>query len=119
MEWLCGSTLVKMVCGIQVMDKHGNRLNLSAAYVRYLTFLFAKVVEVVTTAIAFMLPEYQRVSSFSEMLEFPTPLEPLQIVAAVIVLLDCGVVAFTRSKCAVHDLIAGSYCVYKQSRKHG
>jgi len=116
MESFCGATLGKMVCGIRVMDKNGKRLNLSAAYVRYVTFLFARVVAFATTAIAFTLPEYERVSSLSEMLEFPNSLESVTVVAGVILLCDCGVVAFTRSKCAVHDLIAGSYCVHKESR---
>ncbi len=118
MESFCGATLGKMVCRIQVVDEDGKRLSLSAAYIRYLSFLSCNVVGVVVTAMMFLTPGYERVSSWGEMMEFPWPLEPLAVVASVILLLDCGVVAFTRSKCAVHDLIAGSYCVYKQAQKH-
>lgn len=113
MESFFGATLGKMACGIRVMDELGEKLTLKAAYIRFLPFLLSKITGLIGILMTFSSTEFQRASTFIEIAEMQSPIDLIETIVVLFVLLDCVVVAFTPSKCAIHDLMAGSFCVFK------
>jgi len=115
MEALYGATLGKMALKIRVIDTHGNNLTLSKAYIRFLLFLAPVVVSFAALLSLFLNPGFEGASSFEEIYELTlgNPLYSLSSIAGWVVLIDVVVVAFTRRKRAIHDMMAGSFCVYR------
>ena len=102
-----------MACGIRVMDELGEKLTLKAAYIRFLPFLLSKIIGIIGILMTFSSTEFQHASTFIEIEQVQSPIDLIETIVALFVLLDCVVVAFTPSKCAIHDLMAGSFCVFK------
>jgi len=115
MESRYGATLGKMACGLRVIDQHGRRLSIVAAYERFLPPLVRAVVSLITIVWVFSAPQFQAVSSFLELgrLMQQSPVNQLSTILSFVVLIDCVTAAFTNRKRAIHDMIAGSYCVWK------
>jgi len=121
MESYYGATLGKMACGIQVMDAKGQKLTLSAAYMRFIPFLISNILTLIRALILFSLPGFSSASTLAEIarVEETNPVEHFKTIISLLVLVDCIVAGFTYRKRAVHDMMAGSYCVYKESRTEG
>ncbi len=117
MESYYGATLGKMACGIQVMDAKGQKLSLSAAYLRFIPFLISNVVAVISALTIFWLPEFSSASTLVELgqVNQTNPVKHFRSIVGFLVMVDCIVAGFTYRKRAVHDMMAGSYCVYKES----
>ncbi len=115
MESRYGATVGKMACGLQVIDQQGRRLGIVAAYVRFLPVLAPAVVHLITLVWVFSVPQFQEVSGFLELarLAQQSPFRPLSTILSYVGLIDYLTVAFTNRKRAIHDMIAGSYCVWK------
>jgi uncharacterized RDD family membrane protein YckC len=115
MESRYGATLGKMACGLRVIDPHGRRLSIGAAYVRFLPWLAQAVVSLISTVWVFSTPQFQTVSGFLELgqLMQQSPVNLLSTVLNWVFLIDCVTAAFTAGKRAIHDMMAGSYCVWK------
>ena len=116
MEAFFGATLGKMSCGIKVIDAQGKKLSLFCAYIRSFPFLMASGVNLASEVILFSMPQFQAATSFMEISQvrpetFLNLVSPLVIL---LVLIDCVVVAFTFRKRALHDMLAESFCVYKE-----
>lgn len=115
MESRYGATLGKMACGLRVIDQQGRRLSIVAAYVRFLPWLVPAVVHLITLVWVSSLPQFQAVSSFLELgrLTQQSPVHQLSTIVGYLFLIDCVTAAFTNRKRAIHDMLAGSYCVWK------
>ena len=116
MEAYCGATLGKMACGIRVMDAKGEKLSVFYAYVRAFPFLLSTCVELARQLILFSLPAFQEATSFAEIgqVQSETFLNMVSPIVSVLILVDCVVVAFTFRKRALHDMLAESFCVYRE-----
>ena len=117
MESFFGATLGKMACGIKVIDDNGHKLSLSAAYVRYFPFLISAGVTLAGQFILFLSPEFQTAETMMELGQAQQGnfLAPIGTVLNVLVAIECIVAAFTFRKRALHDMLAESFCVYKEA----
>jgi len=116
MESFFGATLGKMSCKIKVIDENGKKLSLFNAYIRFFPFLLSGGVNLAGQLILFLSPQFQSAKSFMEinqaqqgnfLIVFSYPVN-------ILILVDCIMVAFTFRKRALHDMMAESYCVYKE-----
>ncbi|MGD8501055.1 MAG: RDD family protein [Phycisphaerales bacterium] len=117
MESFFGATLGKMACRIKVIDDNGKKLSLFGAYVRYFPFLILAGVNLAGQLIVFSSEQYQSATSFVEIgqAQQGTPLSLMVTLVNVLVAIECIVAAFTFRKRALHDMLAESFCVYKES----
>ena len=117
MESFFGATLGKMACGIKVIDDNGKKLSLFGAYVRYFPFLIQAGVALAGQLILFSSEQFQSATSMMELSQAQqgNPLSLLGTIVYALVLIECIVAAFTFRKRALHDMLAESFCVYKES----
>ena len=117
MESFFGATLGKMACGIKVIDDNGKKLSLFGAYVRYFPFLIQAGVALAGQLILFSSEQFQSATSMMELNQAQqgNPLSLLGTIVYALVLIECIVAAFTFRKRALHDMLAESFCVYKES----
>lgn len=116
MESFFGATLGKMSCKLKVIDDNGNKLSLFNAYIRFLPFLFLAGVTLAGQLIIFSSPQFQSATSMMELAEAQQGnyLDVVSYPAYALILIDCVLVAFTFRKRALHDMMAESFCVYKE-----
>ena len=116
MESFFGATLGKMSCKIKVIDDNGNKLSLFNAYIRFFPFLLLAGVGLASQLILFSSPQFESVKSWTELAEAQQGnfLVVISYPVSALVLIDCIIVAFTFRKRALHDMMAESFCVYKE-----
>ena len=116
MESFLGATLGKMSCKIKVIDDNGKKLSLFKAYVRFLPFLVSGCIKLAGGLILFLSPQFQSAKSMVELgqAQQGSSLAVISYPVSALVLIDCIVVAFTFRKRALHDMMAESFCVYKE-----
>jgi uncharacterized RDD family membrane protein YckC len=116
MESFFGATLGKMSCGIKVIDDNGNKLSLFGAYVRFLPFLLSAGITLASQLILFSSPQFQSATSWIEIGQAQQGnfLEGIRRLVGLFILIDCIVAACTFRKRALHDMLAESFCVYKE-----
>jgi uncharacterized RDD family membrane protein YckC len=119
MESFFGATLGKMACGIKVIDDNGNKLSLFSAYVRYFPFLLSIGINLAGQLIMFSSPQFQSAESMMEVAQAQQGnfLAPIGTIVGVLVTIECIFAAFTFRKRALHDMLAESFCVYKEPKK--
>ncbi len=117
MESFFGATLGKMACGIKVIDDNGNKLSLFGAYVRFFPFLISTGIAMVGQLIVFSSPQFQSATSLIEIGQAQQEnfLAIIGTIVNVLLLIECIFAAFTFRKRALHDMLAESFCVYKES----
>jgi uncharacterized RDD family membrane protein YckC len=115
MESFFGATLGKMSCKLKVVNDQCNTLFLFDAYVRSLPFVLSAGIALASQVVWFSSPQFQSVTSFVELGESKQGgyLDMMSTVVSVLVLIDCAFAAFTFRKRALHDMLAESYCVYR------
>lgn len=116
MESFFGATLGKMSCKIKVIDDNGKKLSLFSAYIRFFPFLLLNGVSLVGQLILFSSPQFQSAKSMLEIrqVQQESSLAVIIYPVAALVLIDCIFAAFTFRKRALHDMMAESFCVYKE-----
>ena len=116
MESFFGATLGKMSCKIKVIDDNGKKLSLPSAYIRFFPFLLWNGVNLAGQMILFLSPEFQSAKSMIEISQAQqgSSLAVISYPVSALVLIDCIFVAFTFRKRALHDMMAESFCVYKE-----
>lgn len=116
MESFYGATLGKMVCGVRVVNERGEKLSLGTAYVRFIPFLVSAALSLANTLILFSSPGFKSASSFLEIgqLQQGSPVGLLEQIVSLFVMADCIVAGFSHRKRALHDMMAGSFCIYKE-----
>jgi uncharacterized RDD family membrane protein YckC len=117
MESFFGATLGKMACRVKVIDDNDNKLSLFAAYVRFFPFLLSAGVNLAGQLILFSSEQFQSATSMIELSQAQQGnfLAPMGTVIGILVVIECVVAAFTFRKRALHDMLAESFCVYKES----
>jgi len=110
-----GATLGKMICGIMVVDHRGRRPGPSTAIMRALPFIFANALGIAGGIYSLTMPGYGTDMTLRELAQFVqrNPVVTIQQVWGFIVMLDCLVVALDVRKRAVHDMVAGTFCIYR------
>ncbi|OHB65555.1 MAG: hypothetical protein A2168_06905 [Planctomycetes bacterium RBG_13_50_24] len=116
MESFYGATLGKMSCKIKVIDDNGRKISLFNAYIRFFPFLLSAGVTLAGQLILFSSPQFQSATSWIEISQAQQGsfLVVISYPVSALVLIDCIVVAFTFRKRALHDMMAESFCVYKE-----
>jgi uncharacterized RDD family membrane protein YckC len=116
MESFFGATLGKMSCKIKVIDDNGKKLSLFNAYIRFFPFLLLAGVGLANQLILFSSPQFESIKSWTELSQAQQGnfLVVISYPVMALVLIDCVMVAFTFRKRALHDMMAESYCVYKE-----
>ncbi|MHC4328744.1 MAG: RDD family protein [Planctomycetota bacterium] len=116
MESFFGATLGKMSCKIKVIDDNGKKLSLFGAYVRFFPFLLSAGVTLAGQLILFTSPQFQSAESMMEIGQAQQGnfLGPISTVVNVLLLIECVFASFTLRKRALHDMLAESFCVYKE-----
>ena len=116
MESFYGATLGKMACGIKVIDDNGKKLPLFDAYVRALPFLLSTVITLASHLILFSSPQFQSAESWLEIAQAQQGnfLETVNQILGLVIIIECLFAAFTFRKRALHDMLAESFCVYKE-----
>jgi uncharacterized RDD family membrane protein YckC len=116
MESFFGATLGKMSCKIKVIDDNGKKLSLFGAYIRFFPFLLSAGVALAGQLILFLSPQFQSATSMLEIREAQQGnfLVVISYPVNILILIDCIIVAFTFRKRALHDMMAESFCVYKE-----
>jgi len=116
MESFFGATLGKMSWKIKVIDDNGSKLSLFGAYVRYFPSLVSYGINLAGQLILFSSEQFQSASSMLELSQAQQGnfLAPIGTVVGVLVLIECIFAAFTFRKRALHDMLAESYCVYRE-----
>jgi uncharacterized RDD family membrane protein YckC len=119
MESFFGATLGKMACGIKVIDDNGKKLSLFVAYVRFFPFLIAAGVALAGQVIVFSSPQFQSATSMLEIgqAQQANYLKYVAMIVNLLVMIECVFAAFTFRKRALHDMLAESFCVYKEPKK--
>jgi len=116
MEAFCGATVGKLAVGVKVADAAGKKLSLFNAYIRAFPFLLSGAVNLAGQLMLFTSEKFKAGESLIR-INATKPLSFLDVVGYVIaafILIDCVMVAFTFRKRALHDMLAESYCVYKE-----
>jgi len=116
MESFFGATLGKMSCKIKVIDDNGKKLSLLSAYIRFFPFLLSAGVNLAGQVILFLSPQFQSAKSMMEISQAQqgSSMAMISYPVSALVLIDCLFVAFTFRKRALHDMMAESFCVYKE-----
>jgi len=116
MESHFGATLGKMACRIKVIDDNGKKLSLACAYARFLPFLVYTAISLVGQLILFSSPQFESVRSLVELGQAQERgfLDALGTLVGIFIIIDCVVAAFSFRKRALHDMLAESFCVYKE-----
>ena len=119
MESFFGATLGKMACGIKVIDNNSRKLSLFVAYVRFFPFLITAGVTLAGELIVFSSSQFQSATSMTEILQAQQAnyLGIVGFIVNILVTIECVFAAFTFRKRALHDMLAESYCVYKEPKK--
>ncbi len=116
MESFYGATLGKMVCGVRVVNERGEKLSLGAAYVRFIPFLVSAAISLASTLILFSSPGFKSASTMLEIgqLQQGSPVRTFKTIVNLFVMANCIVAGFSHRKRALHDMMAGSFCIYKE-----
>jgi uncharacterized RDD family membrane protein YckC len=116
MESYFGATLGKMSCGIKVIDDNCKKLSLLHAYIRFLPSFVSSTISLTSQLILFTSPEFKSVTSWIELGQAQQRglLDAFGSIVALFIMVDCIFVAFTFRKRALHDMLAQSFCVYKE-----
>jgi uncharacterized RDD family membrane protein YckC len=119
MESFFGATLGKMACGIKVIDDNGKKLSLFGAYVRFFPFLISTGIALAGQLIVFSSPLFQSATSMMEIgqAQQANYLKIVGLIVSLLLLIECIFAGFTFRKRALHDMLAESYCVYKEPQK--
>ena len=116
MESYFGATLGKMSCKIKVVNNDGRKLPLFDAYVRALPFLLSAGITLAGQLVLFSSPQFQSASSWIELgqAQQGNIFDWINRFVSLFLLIDCIFAAFTFRKRALHDMLAESFCVYKE-----
>lgn len=115
MEFKYGATLGKMAVKIKVVNYHFTQINITQAIVRYFPWLLGNIVSIISTILLFQHPDFVSSTTFIEIrnLQNQLPTSTINFITSLVVLIAVIVVAFTSNKQGIHDMMAKTYCVYK------
>lgn len=114
-EYFFQATWGKMAVNLKVVDEDYERIDLTQAILRYSPWLITNIFTLMAAIIMFEDPGLQDVSSFMEYGQFAQTQSMNAYTQWIwlIILVSAFGIFFTAKKQAVHDLLAGTYCIYK------
>lgn len=117
MEFRYGATLGKMAVKIKVVNKDFEKITLSQSIIRYIPWLIGQVVSVYVTILLFQHPDFISTTGWTEVgyLQREIISPSFNMISSLILLISCIMVGFTNTKQGLHDMIASTYCIYKES----
>ena len=122
MEAFFGATLGKMACGIRVVDSKKQKLSLVNAYVRFIPFIAQAALALTGSIIFYNMPVFESIHSFADFSQYQQELkqqgntfvDTAGLIINILIVIDCLFVAFSFRKRALHDMLAESYCIYRE-----
>ncbi|MCK5707829.1 MAG: RDD family protein [Candidatus Aureabacteria bacterium] len=120
LETFMGGTFGKLICGIRVKNKRGKNINLLQAFIRFLPDLIRIGALLFTMRIIFQFTDITVIKDLHKLdMNIIRNLsdEALQMlfvhkIASLIFVIDVIFIIFNKRKRAIHDYIAGTYCVW-------
>ena len=115
MEFRYGATLGKMAVKIKVVNNLLNPITLNQAIFRYIPWLISQIVSVAATVLLYSHPDFEVATSMSDIgyLQNEVISPAINMFASLFLMVSCLVVAFSAKKQGLHDMMAGTFCVYK------
>jgi uncharacterized RDD family membrane protein YckC len=119
MEYKYGATLGKMAVKIKVVNKEYDNISLAQSIIRYIPWMISNVVSIYGTILLFNSPEFLTSSSWMEIAQLQKQVLPqnASYLSSSVLFISCFFIALNDKKRALHDMLAKTYCVYKQSVK--
>jgi uncharacterized RDD family membrane protein YckC len=116
MEFRYGATLGKMAVKIKVVNANFQPLTLSQAIVRYSPWLLSQIISFISTVLLYLSPSFHEVSTMAEVgaLQNEVFSPFIATTASFLVLVSCIIVAFDSRKQGLHDMLANTFCIYKE-----
>ncbi|HMS67351.1 MAG TPA: RDD family protein [Saprospiraceae bacterium] len=116
MEFQYGATLGKMAVKLKVVNLDFEKITLSQSITRYIPWLGGSLLSLATTYLLFQNPEFKETTDFMAIALIQGELMPQWINYAVnsITLISALVIIFNKNKQGLHDMLADTYCVYKE-----
>jgi uncharacterized RDD family membrane protein YckC len=115
MEYQYGATLGKMAVKIKVVNSQYESINLEQAVKRFAPWLISQVISFYATIILFQSEAFAEATGWMEVGQIQNELTPTAIsyFGSGLMLVSCLAVAFDDNKRGLHDMFAGTYCIYK------
>jgi uncharacterized RDD family membrane protein YckC len=115
MEYQFGATLGKMAVKIRVVNSQYEAISLTQAVKRYTPWLVSQVISIYTTLLHFQSDAFAEATGWIEIGQLLNELTPSGItyIGSGLMLVSCLAVAFDDNKRGLHDMFAGTYCIYK------
>ncbi len=115
LEFLYQATWGKMAVGLKVVNDEYERIDLTQAILRYFPWLITHAVSYVATILMFGDRSFGEIDSFIQYGEYAQQFEINSYSQWIwlIILVSALAIFFTSKKQAVHDMVAGTYVVYK------
>lgn len=115
MEFKYGATLGKMAVGIKVVNSNYNRISLLQSVIRFTPWLVGEVISIITMILLFQNEEFLSTTNITGVSRLQNEVVPsiYSIMGSLLLLGSVIVVAFNDKKQGVHDMLAGTYCIYK------
>lgn len=117
MEYKYGATLGKMAVKIKVVNKNYKSISLSQSLVRYSPWILGQIFSIYSTILLFQHPEFISSTEWMEVGNLQNKIIPpaFNVISSLILFISCIIVGFTQKKQGLHDMMAGTYCIYKES----
>lgn len=113
-EYQYGATFGKMALKIRVIDAEGGPIDAQQAIIRNIPYMLVAAVSVLVTLQVYFEPGFNNVDTFAEYTAVTTAAtnEILNTVVNLFYLVSCLFVAFRANRQALHDSMAGTYCIH-------
>jgi uncharacterized RDD family membrane protein YckC len=113
MEYRYGASLGKMALKIKVIGKDSDQLTIQQAVIRHLPTALGQILSAITAILLFMNSDFQSASSMFEVAALQNAvMSPIpNYLISTFYLVSCITVAFSASKQAIHDMMAGTFCI--------
>ncbi len=115
LEFRYGATVGKMAVGIKVVNNNYSSISITQAITRYIPWLIGQVISIYGTILLFQNPDFLSTTNWIEVGTIQNEIIPrgVNYIGSVILLVSCIFIAFTDNKQGLHDMLAGTYCIYK------
>jgi len=115
MEFRYGATLGKMAVKLKVVNKDYNKISLLQAILRFSPWLLGQLFSIYSTILLFQNPGFIDTNSWTEVGTLQNQIiSPIySSLCSFVMIISCVVVGFSNTKQGLHDMIAGTYCIYK------
>lgn len=116
MEYRYGATLGKMAVKIKVVNTNFEALSVQQAILRSFPFWISHLSSLASAILLFQQTNFETATTLTQVTFLQNEVIPSSINTAIsfFTLVCCIVVAFTEKKQGLHDMMANTYCVYRE-----